>query len=175
MDDLRNSLEAAENQTRLEIDRLNNVLKHILLARHSLDLEEGEQLVLMEGEEPTEPHDYTKTMRDALIPEQSDKRAKAERKWGAEPTEPSGLMVTFKTRYEKGTLSSCIVNVLNRAGEPVNSKNIHEELTQGGWKSNSKDSLMAVRNALVRMKGDIKSEKIEGIFHYSLLPIKELV
>ena len=164
MDDLRNSLKAAENQTRQEIDRLNNVLKHILLAQHSLDLEEGEELVLVE-EEP----DPDLTMRSALIPEVG----KAERKWGAEPTEAE---VKFKTRYKGITLSSSIVNVLHRMGEPVNSKKIHEELTKGGWKSNSKDSLMAVRNALVRMKkGDIKSEKIEGIFHYSLLPIKELV
>jgi len=156
-------LKAAENQARQEIDRHNTVLKHILLAQHSLDLEEGEELVLVEEQADTD------TMRNALIPEQ---RAKAERKWGSEESE---LEVQFKTRYTKGTLSSCIVNVLNRAGEPVNSKKIHEELTKGGWKSNSKDSLMAVRNALVRMKGDIKSEKVEGIFHYSLLPIKELV
>ena len=163
MDDLRNSLKAAENQTRQEIDRLNNVLKHILLAQHSLDLEEGEELVLVEEPDP----DLEPTARSALIPEQ-----RAERKWGAEPTESE---IKFKTRYQGRTLSSAIVNVLKRMGEPVNSKKIHEELTKGGWKSNSKDSLMAVRNALVRMKGDIKSEKIEGIFHYSLLPIKELV
>ena len=155
-------MKAAENQTRQEIDRLNNVLKHILLAQHSYDLEEGEELVLVE--EQADPHEPT--ARSALIPDQ------AERKWGAEPTEAE---VKFKTRYQGRTLSSAIVNVLKRMGEPVNSKKIHEELTKGGWKSNSKDSLMAVRNALVRMKGDIKSEKVEGIFHYSLLPIKELV
>ena len=175
MDDLRNSLKDAENHARQEIDRHNTVLKHILLAQHSLDLEEGEELV-QEPDPDLEP-----TARSALIPEKSSPFAsvslkgttsKAERKWGAEPTEAE---VKFKTRYKGITLSSSIVNVLNRMGEPVNSKKIHEELAKGGWKSKSKDSLMAVRNALVRMKGDIKSEKVEGIFHYSLLPIKELV
>ena len=164
MDDLRNSLEAAENQTRLEIDRLNNVLKHILLARHSYDLEE---LPLEEGPEPNDEGTVGPIARDALIP-----MGKAERKWGAEPSE---LEVKSTTRYTKGTVSSCIVNVLKRMGEPVNSKKIHEELAKGGWTSSSKDSLMAVRNALVRLKGSIKSEKVNGIFHYSLLPIKELV
>jgi hypothetical protein len=164
-------LKTAENQTRQEIDRLNNVLKHVLLAQHTLDLEEGEELVLVEEPDPT--------ARSALIPEKPSSafssvslKGTAERKWGAEPTEAE---VKFKTRYKGITLSSSIVNVLNRMGEPVNSKKIHEELAKGGWKSKSKDSLMAVRNALVRMKGDIKSEKVKGIFHYSLLPIKELV
>jgi len=168
MDDLRNSLKAAENQARQEIDRLNNVLKHVLLAQHTLDLEEGEELVLVEEPDP----DLEPTARSALIPEQSSPFASVSLKGTAGPTKAE---VKFNTRYKGITLSSSIVNVLNRMGEPVNSKKIHEELTKGGWKSNSKDSLMAVRNALVRMKGDIKSEKVEGIFHYSLLPIKELV
>jgi len=168
MDDLRNSLKTAENQTRQEMDRLNNVLKHILLAQHSLDLEEGEELVLVEEPDP----DLEPTARSALIPEKSSPFASVSLKGTAGPTKAE---VKFNTRYKGITLSSSIVNVLNRMGEPVNSKKIHEELAKGGWKSNSKDSLMAVRNALVRMKGDIKSQKVEGIFHYSLLPIKELV
>ncbi len=153
MDDLRESLQKAENQTREKMNNLNEVLKHIKLAQHALDLEEGEELVLVEQPDPERP-----TMRGALIPE-----------------EPSGLEVTFKTRYEKGTLSTCIVNVLKRMGEPGDSRKIHEELVKGGWKSDSKDGLGAVRNGLVRLKGSIKSEKVNGIFHYSLLPIKELV
>lgn len=184
MDDLRNSLQAAENHARQEIDRHNTVLKHILLAQHSLDLEE---LPLEEETDPNLKPEEKGLVSHPLLEEKApseeegvprlqvhgpEQRAKAERKWGAEPSE---LEVKFKTRYEKGTLTSCIVNVLSRMGEPVNSKKIHEELTKGGWKSNSKDSLMAVRNALVRMKGDIQSEKVEGIFHYSLLPVSDLV
>jgi len=144
MDNLRNSLKAAENHARQEIDRHNNVLKP----------------------------DLEPTARSALIPEKSSPFASVSLKGTAGPTKAE---VKFNTRYKGITLTSSIVNVLNRMGEPVNSKKIHEELAKGGWTSNSKDSLMAVRNALVRMKGDIKSEKVEGIFHYSLLPIKELV
>ena len=109
MDDLRESLQKAENQTREKMNNLNEVLKHIKLAQHALDLEEGEELVLVEQPDPERP-----TMRGALIPE-----------------EPSGLEVTFKTRYEKGTLSTCIVNVLKRMGEPGDSRKIHEQLVKG--------------------------------------------
>jgi len=164
MDDLRESLQKAENQTREKMNNLNEVLKHIKLAQHALDLEEGEEL---EQADPNDEGTLGPTAREALIP-----MGKAERKWGAEPSE---LEVKATTRYEKGTLSTCIVNVLKRMGEPGDSRKIHEELVKGGWKSDSKDGLGAVRNGLVRLKGSIKSEKVNGIFHYSLLPIKELV
>jgi len=165
MDDLREFLKKAENQAREEMSNLNEALKHILLAQHLVDLEV--EIPEEPGPEPNDEGTLEPVARDALIP-----MGKAERKWGAEPTE---IEVKHKTRYKGLTLSTCIVNVLKRMGEPVNSKKIHEELVGGGWKSNSKDGLGAVRNGLVRLKHDIKSERVKGIYHYSLLPIKELV
>ncbi|MFQ5539220.1 MAG: hypothetical protein ACE5FB_02380, partial [Candidatus Binatia bacterium] len=141
MDDLRESLKKAENQIRGEMDNLNEALKHVLLAQKLVDQEtphmpeeEGEMLA-----EAVDPH-------DVLI-------AKAEQRQRAVllDDKPSELEVKHKTRYKKGTLSTCIVNVLKRMGEPVNSKKIHEELMAGGWKTDSKDSLMAVRSGLVRL------------------------
>lgn len=161
MDDLREFLKKAENQAREEMSNLNEALKHILLAQQLVDLE-----VEIPEDPPEEHPDPEQPMRSALIPDL------ALRKHGAEPTD---LELKHSTRYKGLTLNTCIINVLKRMGEPVDSKKIHAQLVQGGWESNSKDSLGAVRNALVRLKHDIKSEKIEGIYHYALLPIKELV
>jgi hypothetical protein len=155
MDDLRGSLDLAEKQTREEIDRLNEVLKHILLAKQFLNSETP----IPDEEEEAPPPGTTE-----LVP-------------GVEHKPPSDLEVQYKTRYEKGSTSSCIVNVLHRLAEPSDSKTIHGELLSGGWETKSKDSLMAVRNALARLSKsqDIQTVKLEGILHYSAKPIKELV
>lgn len=146
MDDLRESLKKSENLIRGEMDHLNEALKHVLLAQKLIDQEVPQMPEEEEGE----------MLAEAVDP-------------------PSESEVKYKTRYKGRTLATSIVNVLKRMGEPVNSKKIHEELMAGGWETDSKDSLMAVRNGLVRLKGSIKSEKVEGIYHYSLMPIKELV
>jgi len=150
MDHLRESLDLAEKQTREEMGRLNEVLKHILLARQFLDSE-------------------------TPVPDEPEEEAQEAYTGPMEP--PSELQEQYNTRYSKGTTSNCIVNVLGRTDKPIDSRKVHDELKSGGWTTSSKDSLMAVRNALVRLSKnqDIKTEKINGILHYSQKPIKELV
>jgi len=167
MDELRENLKKVENQIREEMSNLNEALKHVLLAQQLLDLE-------VEIPEDTPEQICCDKPHFGMTHEQFTESMKGPKMQGYHPG-PSELALKHTTRYKGLTLSTCIVNVLKRMGEPINSKKIHEELVKGGWESKSKDTLVSVRAGLLRLKGSIKAEKIEGIYHYSLLPIKELV
>ena len=151
--DPRRQLEELKDFLHNRIQRDNDTLKHVILAIGEID-----RPIPPDPDDipPLEPSDEKQT-----LPQDQTSQEKQQTR------------LSNKTPFKNLTLKSAIMVVLKSG--PVTSRDMTEKLIKGGWRSDAKDKVLMVRTALSRMRHEIKHEKVNGVMHYSLLPLKDLM
>lgn len=165
--DPRRQLEELKDYLHNRIQRDNDTLKHVILAIGEIDrpippdpddippLEPDDEVLKSPPPGPKE----TSIGRLTKPPQTSQEKQQAR--------------ISNKTPFKNLTLKTSIMVVLKSG--PITSRDVTDKLIKRGWQTDSKNPLMSVRACLSRMRHEIKHEKINGVIHYSLLPLKDLM
>lgn len=164
--DPRKELEDVRQHLHNEIDRCNDALKHVILAIGELNKPRDvhQELPPLESDDdvlkspPPGPKE-TSIGRLTKPPQTSQEKQQAR--------------ISNKTPFKNLTLKTSIMVVLKSG--PITSRDVTDKLIKRGWQTDSKNPLMSVRACLSRMRHEIKHEKVNGVMHYSLLPLKDLM
>lgn len=165
--DPRRQLEELKDFLHNRIQRDNDTLKHVILAIGEIDRPippDPDDLPPLEPDDEvlkSPPPGPKETSIGRLTQDQTSQEKQQAR-------------LSNKKPFKNLTLKTSIGVVLKQSG-PITSRDMTKKLVKGGWKSDAKDKVLMVRTTLSRMRHEIKHEKINGVMHYSPLPLKDLM